>query len=105
MLRCIKCKRGEKVNTPKENDDIINKQNSIRQEIIKQYIKYRKIRNLTQKDLACAMGIKRPNISRFETGQCNPTLDLLVKMAECMDLEIKIELVDKSKEKDDEKKY
>ena len=105
MLHCIKCKRGEKMNTPKESDDIINKQNLIRQEIIKQYIACRKIRNLTQEDLASTMGIKRPNISRFETGQCNPTLDLLVKMAECMDLEIRIELVDKSKEKDDEKKY
>ena len=93
------------MNTPKESDDIINKQNLIRQEIIKQYIEYRKLRNLTQEDLASTMGIKRPNISRFETGQCNPTLDLLVKMAECMDLEIRIELVDKSKEKDDEKKY
>lgn len=103
MLHCIKCKRGEKVNKSKESDNIINKQNLIRQEIIKQYIEYRKIRNLTQKDLACVMGIKRPNISRFETGQCNPTLDLLVKMAECMDLEIKIELVDKSKERVDEK--
>ena len=89
------------MNTPKESDDIINKQNLIRQEIIKQYIACRKIRNLTQKDLACAMGIKRPNISRFETGQCNPTLDLLVKMAECMDLEIRIELVDKSKHSGD----
>lgn len=105
MLHCIKCKRGEKMNTPKESDDIINKQNLIRQEIIKQYIACRKIRNLTQKDLACAMGIKRPNISRFETGQCNPTLDLLVKIAECMDLEIKIELVDKKMEKGDGKKY
>ena len=93
------------MNTPKESEDIINKQNLIRQEIIKQYIACRKIRNLTQKDLACAMGIKRPNISRFETGQCNPTLDLLVKIAECMDLEIKIELVDKKMEKGDGKKY
>ena len=93
------------MNTPKESDDIINKQNLIRQEIIKQYSACRKIRNLTQKDLACAMGIKRPNISRFETGQCNPTLDLLVKIAECMDLEIKIELVDKKMEKGDGKKY
>ena len=93
------------MNTTKESDDIINKQNLIRQEIIKQYIEYRKLRNLTQEDLASTMGIKRPNISRFETGQCNPTLDLLVKMAECMDLEIRIELVDRSKEKDDEKKY
>ena len=105
MLHYIKCKRGKKVNTTKESDDIINKQNLIRQEIIKQYIACRKIRNLTQKDLACAMGIKRPNISRFETGQCNPTLDLLVKIAECMDLEIKIELVDKKMEKGDGKKY
>ena len=93
------------MNTTKESDDIINKQNLIRQEIIKQYIEYRKLRNLTQEDLASTMGIKRPNISRFETGQCNPTLDLLVKMAECMDLEIKIELVDKKMEKGDGKKY
>ena len=93
------------MNTTKESDDIINKQNLIRQEIIKQYIEYRKLRNLTQEDLASTMGIKRPNISRFETGQCNPTLDLLVKIAECMDLEIKIELVDKKMEKDDGKKY
>ena len=105
MLHYIKCKRGKKVNTTKESDDIINKQNLIRQEIIKQYIEYRKLRNLTQEDLASTMGIKRPNISRFETGQCNPTLDLLVKIAECMDLEIKIELVDKKMEKGDGKKY
>ena len=50
------------------------------------------------------MGIKRPNISRFETGQCNPTLDLLVKMAECMDLEIRIDLIDKQEENSNEKK-
>ena len=93
------------MNTTKESDDIINKQNLIRQEIIKQYIEYRKLRNLTQEDLASTMGIKRPNICRFETGQCNPTLDLLVKIAECMDLEIKIELVDKKMEKGDGKKY
>ena len=93
------------MNTTKESDDIINKQNLIRQEIIKQYIEYRKLRNLTQEDLASTMGIKRPNISRFETGQCNPTLDLLVKIAECMDLEIRIELVDKKMEKGDEKRY
>lgn len=82
-----------------ENNDIIDKQKKIRQNIINQYIKYRKIRNLTQGDLADIMGIKRPNISRFETGQYNPSLDLLVKMAESMDLEIRIELIDKQEER------
>ena len=48
------------------------------------------------------MGITRPNISRFEIGQCNPTLDLLVKMAESMDLEIKIDLVNKEDVVEDE---
>lgn len=79
----------------KENNDIIDKQKKVRQNIINQYIEYRKIRNLTQGDLADIMGIKRPNISRFETGQYNPSLDLLVKMAESMDLEIRIDLIDK----------
>ncbi len=82
-----------------ENNDIIDKQKKIRQNIINQYIKYRKIRNLTQGELADIMGIKRPNISRFETGQYNPSLDLLVKMAESMDLEIRIDLIDKQEER------
>ncbi len=82
----------------KENNDIIDKQKKVRQNIINQYIEYRKIRNLTQEDLADIMGIKRPNISRFETGQYNPSLDLLVKMAESMDLEIRIDLIDKQEE-------
>ena len=79
----------------KEDNDIIDKQKKVRQNIINQYIEYRKIRNLTQGDLA---DIKRPNISRFETGQHNPSLDLLVKMAESMDLEIRIDLIDKQEE-------
>ena len=66
------------------------------------YIEYRKIRNLTQEELASSMGIKRPNISRFETGQYNPTLDLLVKMADCMELELHVELIDKREENGNE---
>lgn len=85
------------------NDEIEKKQQTIREELIVQYIKYRKMKHLTQDQLATSMGIKRPNISRFETGQSNPTLDLLVKMAECMDLDIKVELVEKGREMKDEK--
>ena len=76
-------------------ENIVKKQELVRKALIKQYIEYRKTRNLTQDELACTMGVKRPNISRFETGEYNPTLDLLVKMAECMNLEIQISLTDK----------
>lgn len=81
------------MNNMSEDTDIVKKQGEIRQQLINRYIEYRKEKNLTQEELANIMGIKRPNISRFETGQCNPTLDLLVKMAESMDLELKIELI------------
>ena len=81
----------------KDDNELIKKQEIVKEKLIDQYIKYRKIKNLTQGELADVMGIKRPNISRFESGQCNPTLDLLVKMADSMDLEIKIDLIDKSK--------
>lgn len=78
-----------------ENKNMEKQQNTVKQQLISQYIKYRKMKNLTQEELATGMGIKRPNISRFESGQCNPTLDLLIKMAECMDLEIRVELSEK----------
>lgn len=74
---------------------IIEKQDLVRKNIVKQYIAYRKMKKLTQEDLAGIIGIKRSNISRFETGQYNPSLDMLVKMAECMDLEIEVTLINK----------
>lgn len=83
------------MNTKGKTEDIIKKQDMVRKSIVKQYVEYRKIRNFTQEDLANMMGVKRPNISRFETGQYNPTLDLMVKIAECLDLEIEISLVNK----------
>ncbi|MCI9215872.1 helix-turn-helix transcriptional regulator [Lachnospiraceae bacterium 42-17] len=86
----------------KEDNDIIKKQRIVRQKLVDRYIEYRKIRNLTQEELASSMGIKRPNISRFETGQYNPTLDLLVKMADCMELELHVELIDKREENGNE---
>jgi len=94
-------RRGEKMKREKENNDILKKQNEVKRKLIDQYIEYRKKKNFTQEELAGVMGIKRPNISRFETGQCNPTLDMLVKMAECMDLEIRIELTSRREADED----
>lgn len=72
---------------------IEEKQNQIRTDLITQYIKARKEKHMTQEDLANELGVKRPNISRFENGTYNPTLDMLVKVAECMNMDLRIELV------------
>lgn len=78
-----------------DKDNVLKKQEFVRKNIVEQYVKYRKEKNLTQEELANNMGIKRPNISRFESGQCNPTLDMLVRMADCMELDIEIILINK----------
>jgi ribosome-binding protein aMBF1 (putative translation factor) len=60
-------------------------------EIIKQVLKARSEQQLTQKDLADKIGIKQSNISRFESGNYNPSLDFLKKLANGLGKEIHIE--------------
>lgn len=81
-----------------DKDYVLKKQEVVRKSIVEQYVRYRKVKNFTQKELAKKMGIKRPNISRFESGQCNPTLDMLVRMADCMGLDVEITLINKKEE-------
>jgi DNA-binding XRE family transcriptional regulator len=51
-------------------------------QIIREIIKFRKEHNLTQKELAEMLETKQSNISRFESGNYNPSLKLLKKIAE-----------------------
>lgn len=60
-------------------------------EIIKQIIKERNQQNLTQKELAKRVGIKQSNISRLESGDYNPTLEFLQKIAQGLGKELHIE--------------
>ena len=60
-------------------------------EIIKQILKARSELNITQKDLAERIGIKQSNISRLESGNYNPSLDFLKKVANGLGKELHIE--------------
>jgi DNA-binding XRE family transcriptional regulator len=51
-------------------------------QIIREIIRFRKENNLTQKELAEILETKQSNISRFESGNYNPSLKLLKKIAE-----------------------
>ena len=61
-------------------------------EVIRAEIEHRKAMGLTQKDLAARMGTAQANISRFESGNYNPTLAFLQKMAESLGKTLKISL-------------
>lgn len=55
----------------------------------------RKKKKLTQVDLERITGIPQPNITRFENCRSNPTLEMMVKMAAAMGMELQISLVEK----------
>ncbi len=63
--------------------------------IIKAMIDARKQSNLTQSELAKKTGIAQADISKLENGNANPTLALLKRLAEGMDMTLKIEFVPK----------
>ena len=68
-------------------------QKEIRKEVIEKYVACRKGRKMTQDELARRTGISRPNISRFESGNYNPSLEMMVRMAAALDMTVDVKLV------------
>lgn len=63
-----------------------------RYEIISQIIEARKEKNLTQAELAKRIGTQKSNISRLESGNYNPSLDFLIKVARGLGKELNIQI-------------
>ena len=60
--------------------------------LIDQLIDVRKKKHLTQQDIADATGMKRGNIARIESKKYVPTLEVLMRYADCMGYTISINL-------------
>ena len=58
------------------------------------YKQNRKELGLTQSELGKRAGISQPNITRFESGNYNPSLEFLVKIAGAMGKKVKVTLED-----------
>ena len=67
-------------------------QKEIRKEVISQYVACRKGKKMTQDELARRTGISRPNISRFESGNYNPSLEMMVRIAAALDMTLNVKL-------------
>lgn len=63
-----------------------------RYEAIEQIIRARKEQNMTQAELAGRIGTQKSNISRLESGNYNPTLDMLIKIAQALGKNLSIQL-------------
>jgi len=61
-----------------------------RYKIIGKIIEKRIQRNLTQRELANKVGIKQSSVARLESGDYNPTIDFLNKVAKGFDCKLTI---------------
>lgn len=66
-------------------------------DVIRAIVDARVSQNLTQKELSVKTGINQADISKLENGTRNPSLNLLKRLAEGMDMALKIEFIPKAK--------
>lgn len=62
-------------------------------ELIRTIVKARVDKNITQKELSVKTGINQADISKLETGTRKPSLKILEKIADALDMAIKIEFI------------
>jgi len=63
--------------------------------LIRAMLLARKKRHLTQKQLSDITGIDQADISKIESGNANPALSTLKRLADGMDMILKVDLVSK----------
>lgn len=80
-----------------ENEILIETiQKKSRLEIIRKYRACRIEQGITQAELSKRTGVSQPNITRFESGTYNPSLEMMVKIATALGMELQMGLVYKS---------
>ena len=65
-------------------------------QIIKAMLDARNEKSLTQKQLSDITGIPQADISRLENGNANPSIKTLQRLADAMDMKLKLEFVPKN---------
>lgn len=64
-----------------------------RYEIVSKAIEMRLKNKMTQEDVARKIGTTKSNISRFESGNYNPTIDFLIKLSDALGKQLKVSMV------------
>ena len=94
-MKNLKTYKEQQLNNPEIAREYENIQPEM--EVIRAIINARTVRNLTQKQLAEKTGIHQADISKLENGTRNPSINLLQRLAEGLDMTLRIEFVPKEK--------
>ena len=78
-----------------KNDEVQKelKMNEAEYRIIEEIIMALREKNLTQKGLAELIGTRQSNISRLESGNYNPSIEFLQKIAAAMDKKLEVRII------------
>ena len=80
-----------------EKDYMIEiEKNRVKEQIIDQYISIRKEKGFSQEKIAELSGIARTNIVRIEAKKNVPTIEVLIKLAIAIDMDLDIKFVEKA---------
>ena len=92
-MKTLKDYREEQMKNPEFAKEYVEIQPEM--DVIRAIVNARVSQNLTQKELAERTGIDQADISKLENGTRNPSINLLKRLAEGMDMVLKIEFVPK----------
>lgn len=77
----------------RERQVLIEKQEAeMKQKVAERFVVYRKKKGMTQEQLARKAGMSRTNVTRFENGRYNPSVEMMVRIAAALDAELDITL-------------
>lgn len=82
------------VNAGDRNSVIEYEQNRICTDTARKFRECRAAEGITQAELGKLAGVSQPNITRFESGNYNPSLEFLVKIAAAMNRKVSISIDD-----------
>lgn len=70
----------------------------VKNDILESYIAIRKNRGITQQQIADYTGMQRTNVVRIESGRYLPTIEVLIKLAAALDMDLEVKLVERNRE-------
>ncbi len=81
-----------------QNPEVLEEYNNLKPEydIINTILTARKEMQITQEELALKTGLRQSDIDEIESGTINPTVDILQKLANAMNMNLKFEFVPKA---------
>lgn len=81
-------RKNDKINAREKYEKLKHKD-----DITKDFIDARRFSGLTQKQLSEKTGITQPDISKIENGNANPSVRTLQRLANAMEMELKIKFL------------